>query len=108
MVQLPIVQESAWFSFATELDGAGFTFTWRWNDRAAAWFFDLADSDGGVIATGVKLVVNLPLLVPFHANARCPAGELIAIDTTGQGLDAEFEDLGRRVVVLYASEDEVP
>lgn len=103
IVELPIAQEGAHFEFSTELDaGASYRFTFRWNGRVGAWFLDLADGDGDLIVAGVRVVLNLPLLGKV-ADSRRPPGELFAVDTAGTELEADFEALGRRVAIFYAS-----
>lgn len=103
IVEIPITQEGAHFEFFTELDGgASYRLTFRWNARVGAWFMDLADGDGSLIVAGVRVVLNIPLLGKV-ADSRRPPGELFAIDTSGDELEADFEGLGRRVALYYAS-----
>lgn len=101
-VDLPIdTQGTAWFAFSCELVGVTYGFTFRWNDREGAWFLDLTDGEGNPIGSGIKIVVSLDLLGPFHSDPRCPVGALVAFDTTGQDLDPGFADLGDRVLVMF-------
>jgi len=101
-VRLPISQDSAAFSFETELDGTSFGFAFRWNDRDASWYMTVSDGEGSPIVSGIKVVVNLPLL-NFFSDPRLPGGVLMAIDTAGADQDAGYADLGRRVVLSYLS-----
>jgi hypothetical protein len=103
IVSLPITQDSANFDFAVELAGITWTFGFRWNRRGEMWVMTVGDGEGTPLVSGVFVVINTPLL-----RGRLPAlpGDIIAIDSSGQGLDAAFEDLGRRVELFhYLPED---
>lgn len=106
MIDLPIVQTGPHFQFSTELEGVAFTFEFRWNDREEAWFLTLGDGEGNPIAAGVRVVVNYPLFSRFR-DPRLPTGFLIAVDTEATERDPGFEDLGRRVVLTYATAAEL-
>lgn len=105
-VRLPILQVSARFRFAVELEGVSYTLTFRWNDRDGAWFLDVGDGNGTPIVTGIKMVINC-MLLGRATDSRLPAGDFIALDTSGANLDAEFQDLGRRVQVSYFTRAEL-
>lgn len=100
-----------------DLDGANYTIRLWFNTRATrmladgaeeagAWFLTILDEPGETIIAGaVKLVCNWPL---FRVLAdREPAGYLIAVDTSGAGIDPGLDDLGTRVVLDYITADEV-
>lgn len=95
---LPIVQDSARFSVATELNDATWVFEFRWNARGAQWVMSVSDGDGNPVASGIPVVLGLPLL---RGRVKGLGGEIMALDTSGQGVDAAFEDLGRRVVLVH-------
>ena len=101
IIDLPIKQEGAHFGFSVELGGVSYALTFRWNDRLEQWCLDVADGDGNALASGVRVVVGVPLLQRFR-NPALPTGLLMAVDTDGGDRDPGFEDLGRRVAVSYA------
>lgn len=103
---LPVSQEGAHFAFRAEIEGITYSFTWRWNDRDGAWFLDLGDGSGVAIISGIKIVINL-LLLGGATSKLLPTGDFVAFDTAGKGLDAGFEDLGRRVQVYYFTRAEL-
>lgn len=105
-VRLPIDQVSARFRFSVELEGVGYTFTFRWNNRDLAWFLDVGDGVGTPILTGLKVVINC-LLLGRATSPLLPTGDFIAFDTEGRDEDAAFEDLGRRVQVSYFTREEL-
>lgn len=95
------------FTQTTTLSGSDFIFTFSWNAREGAWYFDLADQDGVPILLSIKITVNWPF------GARCldprmPPGILAAVDLTEQDLDPELEDLGNRVRLMYIEPGDKP
>lgn len=98
---IPIDQVSAWFDFTCELEGATYGFEFRWNDRISTWRLNLLDGDGNLLAAGVPVVTNAPLLRAFRTLPGLPAGEIIVVDSQGLDTDAGFEDLGRRHQAIY-------
>lgn len=106
IVELPIRQEGPYFRFTTELDGVSYSLTFRWNDRVGQWVMDLADGEGAPIVSGIRVVLDTPLLLRFKGRASVPPGDLIAVDSGGASKEAELEDLGRRVLIFYLSAEE--
>ena len=107
IVKVPVNQEAAIFQFSIELDGLTYGMLFRWNERSGQWALDLLDGEGNALVTGIRCVINVPLLANYHGRDGVPAGELLFVDTSGQDVDADFEDLGRRVLLYYASEGEL-
>ena len=83
------------------LDGSEYTFRWRYNERAGAWFFDVADANGDSIISGRKVIVSWPLMGWREVDTRLPGGRLFACDTTDADLDPTVDDFGTRVVINY-------
>lgn len=84
-----------------KLDGANYVLTLRWNARALAWFLDVANEDGDLLAAGRKVVVDWPILGRNETDPALPQGYLWAVDTSGQQLDPTLDDLGTRVQLVY-------
>lgn len=78
----------------------------RWNSRDAAWYFDLLAEDDTVIILGVKVVLGVSL---GHRSKHpwFETNTLAALDTSGQNLDAGYDDLGDRVQVIHTPLDEI-
>jgi hypothetical protein len=94
------------YSFEVSLEGATFTFEFRWNSYGEFWVFDLSDSNGDLLLAGRRVTVRTPLLGRFK-DTRMPAGELMAFDTAGGDVDPTLEDLGTRVAMVYLTADDV-
>ncbi len=99
MKVIPLSTDSV-FSQVTSLGGQDFIMTFEWNARESAWYLDVADQDDIPIFTAVKVVVNWPLAARC-VDPRRPRGVLIAIDSTGAGLDPLQDDLGKRVELFF-------
>jgi hypothetical protein len=94
------------FAFQVDLDGETYGFEFRWNERAAGYFFALYTSDGTPLLSGKRVVLGWPLLRRY-ADGRLPAGDLVAYDTTNSDTEPALGDLGARVVMLYYTADEL-
>lgn len=103
---LPLRTDLPHYSFSLELEGRAFGFEFRWNGRAGRWVFSVYDADGTLLLAGRHLVLGYPLLARF-ADPRLPAGELVAVDTTGTGVPPGLADLGGRVQLLYVPRAEL-
>lgn len=92
------------------LDGREYVLTLKWLQRVEKWSVSLADQDEVPILSGVKLVADYPLLTLCRHDARCPPGELLASDSSRQGLDPHFADISGdapRVTLMYVPESEL-
>jgi hypothetical protein len=98
--------EDPHFIQQTQLDGVFFGFRVYWNEREAAWYFDLLDSSNNPITLGRKIVAKYPLL---HRciDERRPAGELYVIDLSNTGIDPGLNELDKRIVIVYYDADEM-
>ena len=92
--------ENASYVQRTTLDGVPYLLTFEWNGREGRWYLSVADVDGELILASRKIVCNWPLLDGW-SDERRPAGELVAWDLSGAGLDPALDDLGTRVRLTY-------
>lgn len=95
------------YFFRITLDLEVFSLSFQFNDREGRWYMSIADQAGNPVRSGLKLVSNFPVTARI-ADPAGPNGEIMALDTTGQGLDAAFADLGSRVLVTYEEEATLP
>lgn len=96
------------YSQRTVLDGREYLLLFRWNQREGRWYLTISDQDGAPIVSGVKIVVNFPLITNRIVDARRPPGEIFATDTTGADIDPGLDDLGSRVVLIYIDAADIP
>jgi hypothetical protein len=97
---IPTRTDLEFYTEQVELGGVVYRLTFAWNLRDSAWYMSIADVDGVAIVSGIRIVVDYPLLNSV-SNADRPTGLLLAIDTSGAGLDPGLEDLGDRVLLMH-------
>ena len=102
MIALPVIPNVAYYTFSTVIETEVYTFVFRWNVRDASWYFDCTMEDGTVLQQGVRVVLGA-YLGRACTQGFFNQGVLVARDTSGQGLEAKFEDFGTRVELLYLS-----
>lgn len=91
-------------SFRTQLDGRDYVIVLQWNQRMQRWAMDIADQDAVMIAAGVVLVVEFPLL-SLVTDERAPPGSLAVVDLQSPKIDPTLESLGSRHQLVYWPEE---
>jgi hypothetical protein len=94
------------FTETVDLDGASYLLHFYYNTRMSTWFMDVSDASGNVIVQGRSLVLGSFLLDPV-VGQNGPPGEMFLIDTANRNQDADYDDLGSRVLLLYAQEADI-
>ena len=89
------------YDMVVGLDGVSFILGFIWNYREEAWFMSVLAADETPIASGVRIVVDELLLEQVRGTLK-PAGDLIAVDTTGAQVDPGIDDLGANVLLFYS------
>lgn len=112
MIILPTRTDLARYSFEITLSDfrgkdKNYVFDFDWNDRSASWFMSISLPDGTLLLSGRQVVVGFPLTSRFR-DEQLPGGLIMAIDTSGAGLEAGFADLGDRVVLAFTPVSELP
>lgn len=100
--------EDPFYTTTTTLDGADYTFEFRYSQREICWYFSVSLTDGTALVSGVKVVCNRSLLSRF-ADVRLPPGRLIAFSTSPDKSPPTLEELGqgKRVELVYVTAEEV-
>lgn len=88
------------------LDNKIYEFQFDWNVRDEHWSMMIRDKNNQVIVSGIKIVADYEL-ISMYRYLDVPPGYLIAVDTSGQGLDPGFDDFGTRVLLMYFSQGEI-
>lgn len=97
---IPLVPSNPDYDMNVTLDGIRYIMHVYWNDRDAAFYFDMFAADRTPIATGIKITLGCYLGRTTQA-APFNAGVIIAMDTYGNDIDAGIDDLGARVQMYY-------
>lgn len=97
---VPIQQSTPNYRIGVTLVGVAYWLDLRWNTRDAAWYLDVYDANEKPICNGIKIVIGTFLgrtcnVAPFTQ------GVFVAFDTSGAGLDAGFDDFGKRVQLAF-------
>src|SRR4029077_4906590 len=116
-ITLPLRPDLANYQFQIQLDSVTYGFRFFWNERDPSWVMSITDVSGNELISGVKVVVHWPLGKIAGYSTALPPGILIAVDTSGAGLDpggptvtasgALTSDLGNRVQVVYFSKSDL-
>lgn len=103
IVELPFSSDPAQ-DFSIQLGDTKYRFETKYNERSGIWTLDLYDAaTQALFVASVPMVIGQDLLEPYNFGI----GSLLCVDTTGQGEDAEPDDLGDRIKVYWFSPDEV-
>jgi hypothetical protein len=110
VLEIPIRVVADDMRLSTTLDGSVYVIDLSWSERTDSWFVSLAlqtaDPAPTPIIQGVRLSINWPVLLGVTGTLR-PPGELLAVDTTGLGVDALHDELGQRVRLFYYDKTEL-
>jgi hypothetical protein len=102
---IPLEPSIAEYDFTVPIQGATYRFDVRWNEAAAAWYFDLTDPAGALVVAGVKIVLGTLLGKSSGHELFARGGVFLAYDTTKTDTEATFDDIGRRVLLLFVPMD---
>lgn len=110
--EIPLRSDLPRYDLQVQLDAVTYTLELHWNTREAAWYMNVRTEDGSDIVNGIKVVVDFPL-GRRTPNPLRPPGVFVAVDSSGQHLDPQWDDdlsvgdLGDRVSLLYYSAQEI-
>jgi hypothetical protein len=79
------------FSEKVTLDGGIYGLRFYWNTRGAFWSMDISDANANPIVSGVKLIINFPMLLQYRTSAL-PPGFFVIMDLN---LKTQYQEPGR-------------
>ena len=97
---IPTRTDLANYDQTVELDGVEFVFEFRFNARDDAWYFNVLNTSGDRLRSGIKVMSNWALLQLWKDDTR-PGGEIIAFDNREVAAPAGIFDLGSDVLLTY-------
>jgi len=97
---LPVDNSSASYDFQVQLENAWYRIELYFNFRVGYWFLSCYDGSENMLVAGRKVVLGANLL-GRGVDPALPPGFIFAVDTSGQNLDAGYDDLGGRVLLTY-------
>lgn len=97
--EIPLDAKPQKFSIA--LSGVTYQITMKWSAYGQSWIFDIADSDGVPIVSGISIVTGVDLLGQYeYLNFK---GELRV--NTDDGLPPNFSNMGTTAKVYWVTVD---
>lgn len=103
-VQIPL-DNSGPTIFSVDLNGVGVTFKTYYNGTAKCWAFDMYDSVGTVLLTGIMLVPFVDLFAPYP-EIKAALGSLYMLDYSPEAYKTE-ELFGIESILVSFAPDEV-
>jgi hypothetical protein len=101
MIVIPFQPSIANYRMSVPIDGTVYTLDVHWNGRDSAWYFDVSTVEDVLLYAGIKIVLGARLGIQCQ-RADFPLGYFVALDSSGAGIDAGFDDIGTRVQVVFA------
>lgn len=98
--EMPLLPKYGNYRFAATIDTVPYLFDLRWNTRDAAWYMDVLEASGDSIVYGIKLVLGAYLGRRTNHDLF-KQGVFVLVDTSRQGKDPTYDDLGTRVILTY-------
>jgi hypothetical protein len=100
-LEIPVALDVPLYNERVTLDGKEYLLAFDYSERENRWYLSVSDVNEKLLASGIKLVSNWPLL-DQKADPGLPPGVLFAFDPLELEGDAPgFQDLGRGVTLIY-------
>lgn len=107
-IEIPFEQSDNNYTLVVPIDDVPVQFFVRWNSRDEAFYFDMYEDDGTVIALNVKVVLGVPL-ARWSTHEFFSQRIMTVMDTSNTGTAPNYDELGTRViVVIQGPEDWLP
>lgn len=106
MIVIPTHSDLPSYQETVSIGGASYRLAFQWNTRTESWTFDISTTTGEPIVLGTRIVPDWDLLGRF-VDRRLPVGRFIAHDRSGNGEKPGRHELGDRVLLIFATEDEL-
>ena len=89
-LEVPVVPSVPAYSMQVLLEEATYSLRFRFNARLGAWFVEVRDADGAMLAAPRRIVADWGLWDQYRYDPDVPQGLLLAFDTTLQPLTSGF------------------
>lgn len=108
IVEIPLRSDLDRYSVIAAINGTDYRFSVSFNTRDDHWYISIELTDGTELAAGLPIVSNQPLLARWRWDSRLPQdGFLMAVDSSGEDIEPEKEDLGDRVKLLWIPYEDI-
>ncbi|MCP4051082.1 MAG: hypothetical protein GY730_10300 [bacterium] len=100
ILEIPIQKDLLAFKEQITLESTLYVFDFYFNQRQNLWFMDILDENDNPQLSGVPIQTNVPQTIHLkHQNI--PPGILLPFDIQGEKKDADADDFGIRIKLLY-------
>lgn len=102
-LEIPITQDQAFlqvFIILVTLAGNNYYLKFNWNEQSLSYYVSIYDSNNLPLLVGIPMVIDYDLTSRFQIPGLFP-GILWFFDSSREGMEAAFGDLGQRCKVLY-------
>lgn len=100
ILEIPIDTQQPDHRFYLELERVVYLFHFRLNSRSNRWMMSLYSESGDLLAGGIPLVINFPLIGRFKRE-DLPPGEIYLLDMTESSQEPTSESFGTTHTLVY-------
>ncbi len=104
VLTMPFNADRFHYDASVELEGTFFRFVIHYNDLQTSWFMDILADDETPLVMGQRLALSSDLLAAFK-HLAIPPGRFVMHDTQGGDVEADQENFGDRVLLLYVESE---
>ena len=106
MIQIPVDNRNPAFDLTVDLEGSTYLMSFRWDNRIAIWKYDLKNSAGEPIYSGISLFSAV--IPPVNSvSSEAPPGYFAPINLKSPNVDADRFTLGTDVRLYYVESTDV-
>ena len=100
ILEIPIQNNLLAFKELVTLEGTVYVLNFYFNQRQNLWLMDILDENENPQLSGVLIQTNVPQTIHLkHQNI--PQGTFLPFDIQGASKEADTEDFGIRIKLLY-------
>lgn len=100
VLEIPVQNDLGAFREFVTLEGTLYIFDFYFNQRQNLWFMDILDDNELPQLVGIPIQTNVPHTIHLK-YLNIPQGTFVAFDVQGQEKEADTDDFGVRVKLLY-------
>lgn len=98
---LPVRSDFKAYDFQVDLEGVIYTLDFGFNTRSGRWYMSIYDqSKDNLLIGDIPILINIPLHDQYIRDGL-PPGRFVALDETGNSLQATSENFGTEIKLFY-------
>lgn len=100
LLEIPIQNGLHTFREIATIENTVYVLEFYFNQRSNHWILDILDEAETPLLLGVPVQTNVPITINFQ-HLPIPQGILIPFDIQGKSKNADVDDIGIRIKLLY-------